>query len=312
MSSSHQWRGKAIIPVHFSAIILNKTHLHTLKISSKFTRRYGGGFSNPMFLKPPDGSIWKVYWTRKNHGGDEVYWFRKGWNKFTEKYSLDHGNLLVFTYHGTFQLDVHIFDKSASEILYPLCKANNTTTTGSDEKKIKLELIHDDDDDESIQVLKENPPPQKPNKHKRSMLVLAPQPCKKRMGDEKKVVIRERRSGASLNWPKEERAQEVAMNFVSHNPFFTLFITHVHLAEYKVVVPSLKGYVDEEEKNVELKIGEKSWEVKLRACDKNSNSKSRCFSAGWSMFAYESKLLPGDVCVFELINMHPDHHVEFK
>ncbi|MED6107558.1 hypothetical protein PIB30_015089 [Stylosanthes scabra] len=248
MSSSHHWRGKAIIPVHFSAIIFKKTHLHSLKISSKFTRRYGGGLSNPMFLKPPDGSIWKVYWTRKNDdgGGDEVYWFQKGWNKFTEKYSLDHGNLLVFTYHGTSQLDVHIFDKSASEILYPLCdKANNNTTTaattGSDEKNIKLELIHNDDgdgDDESVEVLKKNPPPQKPNnKHKRSMLVLAPQPCNKRMRDEKKkVAMTERRSAcASLNWPKEERAQEVAMNFVSQNPFFTLFITHVHLAVYKVV-----------------------------------------------------------------------------
>ncbi|MED6178829.1 hypothetical protein PIB30_111241 [Stylosanthes scabra] len=45
-------------------------------------------------------------------------------------------------------------------------------------------MHNDDDNDESIQVLKENPPPQKSNKHRehiRSMLALAPQPCNKRM-----------------------------------------------------------------------------------------------------------------------------------
>ncbi|KAL1343125.1 B3 domain-containing transcription factor VRN1-like [Arachis duranensis] len=294
MSSSSQWRGKAIIPVHFSAIIFNKTDLQTLKISSKFTRRYGGGLSNPLFLKPPDGTKWEVNWTRKD---DEEVWFQKGWNKFTENYSLDHGHLILFTYHGNSQLDVHIFDKSASEILYPGLKLNTTTTTTAcdDEKNIKLDLMHNDDD--SIEILK-------PCKHKRSMLVLVPQPCNKRMKDEKKKVAERRSSCSSLNWPKQERAQEVAMNFVSDNPFFTMFITHVHLAHYKAAVPNFEEYIiDEEEKNVELKIGEKSWEVKLRRCSKSSNY--RYFGGGWSLFAQESELLPGDVCVFELINMHP-------
>ncbi|XLU72260.1 hypothetical protein S245_031313, partial [Arachis hypogaea] len=121
---------------------------------------------------------------------------------------------------------------------------------------------------------------------------------------EKKKVAERRSSCSSLNWPKQERAQEVAMNFVSDNPFFTMFITHVHLAHYKAAVPNFEEYIiDEEEKNVELKIGEKSWEVKLRRCSKSSNY--RYFGGGWSLFAQESELLPGDVCVFELINMHP-------
>ncbi|XP_016173672.1 B3 domain-containing protein At1g49475-like [Arachis ipaensis] len=162
-----------------------------------------------MFLKPPDGTKWEVNWTRKNE--DEV-WFEKGWNKFTQNYSLDDGHLILFTYHGNSQLDVHIFDKSASEILYP--GLNTTPTTAcDDEKNIKLDLMHnDDDDDDSIEILK-------PCKHKRSMLVLVPQPYKKK-------VAERRSSCSSLNWPKQERAQEVAMNFVSDNPFFTMFITH--------------------------------------------------------------------------------------
>ncbi|XP_057734780.1 putative B3 domain-containing protein Os03g0621600 [Arachis stenosperma] len=283
MSSSSQWRGKAIIPIHFSAIIFNKTDLQTLKISSKFTRTYGGGLLNPMFLKPPDGTKWEVNWTRKN---DEEVWFQKGWNKFTENYSLDHGHLIVFTYHGNSQLDVHIFDKSASEILYPGLKLNTTPTTAcDDEKNIKLDLMHNDDDDDSIEILK-------PCKHKRSMLVLVPQPCNKRMKDEKKKVAERRSSCSSLNWPKQERAQEVAMNFVSHNPFFTMFITHIHLTQYKAGVPNMKEYTDEDEKDVELKIGEKSWKVKLRRGSNSSNC--RYLGGGWSLFADESELLPGD------------------
>ena len=98
-----------------------------------------------MFVKPPDGTQWKVYWTRQN---GEV-WFERGWKEFTENYSLDHGHLLVFTYEGTSQFDVHIYDKSALEIDYHLC---NTC-----DEKVNL----DESDDESVEILKEIPPKQK-------------------------------------------------------------------------------------------------------------------------------------------------------
>ena len=40
---------------------------------------------------------------------------------------------------------------------------------------------------------------------------------------------------SSLNWPKELRAREVAKNFISYNPFFTLFIKPTHLEDCQAV-----------------------------------------------------------------------------
>ncbi|KAE9605233.1 putative transcription factor B3-Domain family [Lupinus albus] len=86
-----------------------------LKIPNKFTRKYGVGLSNPVLLKPPDGTEWKVYWTK--HVAD--IWFQKGWKEFATYYSLDYGHLLLFKYEETSHFNVHIFDMSTLEINYP-------------------------------------------------------------------------------------------------------------------------------------------------------------------------------------------------
>jgi hypothetical protein len=65
-------------------------------------------------------------------------------------------------------------------------------------------------------------------------------------------------------------------------------------------VPSLKGVIANKAKDVMLQIGKRSWNVKLLRCCDDKNG--RRLSAGWSLFASESGLQPGDVCVFELIN----------
>lgn len=59
-------------------------------------------------------------------------------------------------------------------------------------------------------------------------------------------------------------------------------------------VPTLKGVIENEENYVTLKIGKRSWNVKLL--------RVRLLTAGWSLFVSECGLQPGDVCVFELIN----------
>ncbi|XLR57477.1 hypothetical protein S83_008149 [Arachis hypogaea] len=89
----------------FKAIL--KTNLQRIKIPNKFSRRHGSALSNPVFLKPPDGTLWKVYWTKKN--SDEV-WFVKGWKEFTKNYSLNEGHLVVFKYEETSQFDVIILE----------------------------------------------------------------------------------------------------------------------------------------------------------------------------------------------------------
>jgi len=58
-------------------------------------------------------------------------------------------------------------------------------------------------------------------------------------------------------------------------------------------LPDLKGIIENKEKYLKLQLGERSWNVKLL---------NNRLSAGWTSFASESELQPGDVCVFELIN----------
>ena len=89
--------------------------------------------ANPVFLKPPDGTEWKVDWT--NHDGGIL--FEKGWKEFATYYSLDHGHLMLFEYKETSHFEVHIFGMSGLEIDYP---------------------FHDQISDDSVEILNELPP----------------------------------------------------------------------------------------------------------------------------------------------------------
>jgi hypothetical protein len=129
----------------------------TQKMPSKFTKRYGAALSNPMLLKPPDGTEWKMFWTKEN--GD--VWFKKGWKEFAENYSLDEGYLVVFEYEGTSHFDVVILDQSALEIDYPSC-----------------DKVDQSDDEKSVEILEECPD-QKP---KQKSPLHSPPPHKKMRG----------------------------------------------------------------------------------------------------------------------------------
>ena len=85
------------------------------RIPSKFTRLNGGDLSNPMFLKPPDGTEWKISHSEL----DGAIWFDEGFNEFAKYYSLDHGHMLLFEDKGGPHFGIHIFDKSTLEIQYP-------------------------------------------------------------------------------------------------------------------------------------------------------------------------------------------------
>jgi len=45
---------------------------------------------------------------------------------------------------------------------------------------------------------------------------------------------------SSLNMPTQSRAKEVARNFISYNPFFTVFIKPVHVADGRLVGLNMK------------------------------------------------------------------------
>ncbi|XP_057426584.1 B3 domain-containing transcription factor VRN1-like [Lotus japonicus] len=278
--AAHLPGGNAVLPISFFKIIL-KTNLPSLKLPKKFTERYGDGLSNPVFLKPRDGTEWIVYWKKQN---GEV-WFHKGWKEFAQNYSIDHGHLMVFEYEGTSHFDVLILDQSALEIDYPSCGGEKDKLDGQS------------DDDKSVVILDEWPA-QKP---KQESLLLSLPPHKK---------MRANRNPLSLNWPKDARAQIVAKEFITSNsnPFFTVAIKPSNVSETEQGVPDFEGYIENIDKYVKLQIGEeRSWNVKLLRVIPTMGR--RFFSAGWSLFVCESELQPGDVCVFELINREEEDPV---
>ncbi|KAK2440855.1 B3 domain-containing transcription factor VRN1 [Trifolium repens] len=276
-------RTNATLSIRFFKIIL-QTNLQKLKIPNKFTKSHGVGLSNPVLINPPDGTKWKVYW--KNINGE--IWFEKGWNDFSQNYSLGHGCLVLFKYkEGTSNFNVLILAKNAVEIDYgPSCHTyddeNNNIDHSNDES---VEILDEKDNvdhsnDESVMILDE---------------LSSPRPHKKVRGETENTTTR-----ISLNWPKEAKAQKVTSKFNSCNPFFTILIKPYHLVKGQLFVPSLKGVFENKDKNVKLQIEKISWNVKLLPCHGKNNG--RHLSAGWSLFASESGLQPGNVCVFELIN----------
>ncbi|KAM7510276.1 hypothetical protein LguiB_009151 [Lonicera macranthoides] len=106
-----------------------------LRIPKKFIGKYGEDLSDHVFLKVPNGNLWKVE-LEKSSG--EV-WLKNGWKEFAEHYSVDFWNFLVFRYGGNSHFHVIIFDMSASEIEYPLPPP--PTTTQNERNNVTVDLL---------------------------------------------------------------------------------------------------------------------------------------------------------------------------
>ncbi|XP_061989186.1 B3 domain-containing transcription factor VRN1-like [Rosa rugosa] len=82
----------------------------------KYEKKYGEELSNIVHLKLPCGTEWEIEVTR--HNG--VFWFDKGWETFSKFYSIESRYSLVFQYEGNSRFKVNIFDRTNSEIEYPI------------------------------------------------------------------------------------------------------------------------------------------------------------------------------------------------
>ncbi|TKY69301.1 B3 domain-containing transcription factor VRN1 [Spatholobus suberectus] len=307
-------RNKHPLPtaVRFFKIILTTSLAHLkLKLPKNFTRKHGDGMSNPVFLKPPDGTEWKIYWTK--HDGE--IWFQKGWKEFATYYSLDHGHLLFFEYEGTPHFDVHIFDNSALEIDYP----SHGTHDGKDN--------HVQISDDSVEILDEQFSCQKTRV---KSTVSSPQPCKK-MKNRITTRVQRNPNGVNLHQhvqtrstrtqeakfmkqkldedeskdifntecPKVEQLTSTALNkattFRSKHPSFILVMKPYFInGDYLEIPPHFaEKYLKKTHAVVLLEVLDgRTWPVIYSAT---------IINGGWQKFASENNLNVGDVCVFELI-----------
>lgn len=136
-------------------------------------------------------------------------------------------------------------------------------------------------------------------------------------------------SGKCLNLPRTLKARKISERFKSKHPYFTLVIEPSNLEENASVNLNMKSLFDQFiigimsffltvvccftqkyvpkfldnmncEKNVVLQMANRSsyaWYVKLLS----GGDRYDRFCSGWSIFAKESKLEVGDICIFELV-----------
>ena len=95
--------------------------------------------STVAILTAPYGGIWQVELKKT----DNNIWFCNGWQDFVEYHFICYDYFLVFRYEGNLSFHVLIFDKTATEILYPPsknCKLEDH----------QVEIIDLDEDDTNI------------------------------------------------------------------------------------------------------------------------------------------------------------------
>ncbi|XP_061345822.1 B3 domain-containing transcription factor VRN1-like [Gastrolobium bilobum] len=98
-------------------------------------------------------------------------------------------------------------------------------------------------------------------------------------------------------------ALKEASEFASENPFFKVKIRADNKFRPNVPFVFMRDYYNNNMMQiVMLQFGKKLWPVKLVRTANRDRDRWK-LSNGWSVFARESKLVGGDYCVFELINI---------
>ncbi|CAN1751411.1 B3 domain-containing transcription factor VRN1 [Linum perenne] len=114
------WLYKAGVP-RFSLVLWSKPFREgKLRLPKGFAKEHGAQLANEVLLKLPNGAEWQVTVVR----GRKRIWFVKGWREFAEFYSLKPTNYLVFGLVSRGRLNVIIFDTTATEIDYSNTKVN--------------------------------------------------------------------------------------------------------------------------------------------------------------------------------------------
>ncbi|MED6151620.1 hypothetical protein PIB30_084198 [Stylosanthes scabra] len=251
----------------FKIVLSKSLQAGTLKIPRKFSRKYGGDVRNPVYLKPPDGTQWKIDWT--NHDGEIL--FENGWKEFAAYYSLHDGHLLWFEFKETSLFEVHIFDMSGLEIDYPL---------------------NDQTDDDSVEIL--NKPPPRPRKRSKAALLSPSTTRQLRSATKTRDVEREFYPGT-----RGFKALKEAQKFSSENPFFIVKIRQTIRTSANLPASFFTKYFKNEQQKVKLRFEGRLFPAKLcyyRHCY------TALISAGWPHFVRASKLQTGDVILFELVD----------
>ncbi|MED6197727.1 hypothetical protein PIB30_059446 [Stylosanthes scabra] len=305
-STSHKKNKHSLSTViRFFKIVLRKSlEDGYLKIPNKFSKKHGDDMPNPVHLKPPDGTQWKIDWT--NHDGEIL--FEKGWKEFAKFYTLDNGHLLWFEYDGTSNIEVHILDMSGLEIDYP---SND---------RIRDDCMVDILDEpprrgrgRPRKKAKEEQPKQScPSKSKVSKSVIKTEVVERNLNEQNlKLHVKNEEDSQSeetaefkfpiVQWAKPDiDVVREARKFKSKNPSFIIKIKKIHQTGSPASFPVsfFRLYFENTKQIASLHVGKKQWPARFV----HYPYKKSALISSWRVFIRENNLKAGDVCIFELIN----------
>ncbi|XLR05576.1 hypothetical protein S83_071774 [Arachis hypogaea] len=316
-------------------MVINIRFITLQKLPKKFTRIYGSGLSNPLYLKPPDGTEWRVDWINQDGG----ILFKQGWKEFVAYYSLDDGYVLWFEYNiGTSHIEVQICDMSGLQIKYPVndqIKEHPPQHRGHPVKRPKEQQTIDVDNSPNTQNMRLNEGRQEKRLNEpmsgvggqsRKKLRAPVSSASKGRQLESDTQIREsikskkknhkmpvnQDSNGKRNRKRKDSESSVRpclarpkslkeAKFKWEKPSFIIKIKQLSQTRAPCYFSTkfFRKYFVNNPQNANIRFGKKLFPVKLiyrpSSCD-------AFISAGWNFFARASKLQAGDVCLFKLVN----------
>ncbi|KAJ8747587.1 hypothetical protein K2173_014543 [Erythroxylum novogranatense] len=285
--------------LYFFKIIFSDTlDERKMRIPAKFGKKFGNELSDVATLILPNGRTWQVELTRFHN----QIWFDAGWHEFVEHNSIGCRFLLVFTYRGSSNFDVLIFDTTACEIQYP---SDSRTSEGPNYGKTRR--INDEDETEDMELVEVSgrkiPSPRSFSCKSRAFDDSASKgESSKRHTEEDHNVANEMfTSGLTRASQESERAIHAARMFKPKNPsfmtalrpynFYNHFWQHVPGEFAKRYMAKILGYI-----KLHVPDG-RQWPVRVLRKKRGGLTLGR----GWNEFFRENDLKIGDVCVFEIM-----------
>ncbi|MBA0734961.1 hypothetical protein Gogos_018848, partial [Gossypium gossypioides] len=308
--------------------ILLYIYLHTLisvpfqGIPRTFVKNHGNSMSSPAMLSVPSGEVWKLELTKCNG----KIWFENGWLEFSNHYSLDFGHLLVFRYDGNSNFHVVIFDRTATEILYPYTRYNHI------HRRSNIDKSKDDDSTQNLGDISTS------RKLREKSQMPCPQPCKMMHSTNSAIKTEIECDGKSeflaqqiryegcptrngdkstrhriiqqlKPHEKDDALERASKTFKSENPFFLVvmqpsYVGLSHSKGYRLAIPAnfVRKHLMKELCSITLcNSSGKTWIVTFKN-NQIGKKQTSYLLTGWGTFVHDNNIRVGDACAFELIN----------
>ncbi|GAU41883.1 hypothetical protein TSUD_367480 [Trifolium subterraneum] len=258
-----------------------------LRLPKKFVKKHWEGISNPVVLKLPNGDQHKISWVKRD--GD--IWLQKNWENIAK--FLKFGYAVVFKYIEKIRrsyFKVKIFGLNTLEIDY------STIPMFIDESCEAQEIVDDDDDsDTSLD-------------DEMSGTNSLDDDDSDEMSESDDVGTSQRRKNGKRKMNGSKRGNMIkkakkcsTSGAVNVNPSFEVKLSKSYALPngdtLYIESEFLDGHRELHNKDVELKMGIKSWFVTVKFYGKTIR-----FYKGWRKFKKGCKLKNGDIIFLELID----------